>query len=258
MYVASPHPMHKDDALLCLRHGKAVLCEKPFTINAAQAEEVIGVARQNNVFLMEAMWTRFLPAVQKVREFVREGAVGDVQIVQADFGFRAGFDPKSRLFDPALGGGALLDVGVYCVSFASMLLGTPEHVVGTATLGKTGVDETAGVLLRYGSGAVAALSTTILANTPGEATIIGTAGRIKVHAPFWVPSVLTLSRDGQSEEALTLPFVGNGYNYQADEVARCVAQGLTESPQMPLGETLDIMKTMDTLRAQWGVRYPME
>ncbi len=258
VYVASPHPMHKADALLCLRHGKAVLCEKPFTINAAEAEEVIGAARANNVFLMEAMWTRFLPAVQRVRELVREEAVGDIQFVQADFGFRAGFDPKSRLFDPALGGGGLMDVGVYCISFASMLLGTPEHVTGTAVLGETGVDETAAMVLRYPSRAIAVLSTAIRSNTPHEATIVGTDGKIKVHSPFWKATTLTLSRGGRADEVIELPYEGNGYNYEALEVARCVGAGLTESQTMPLDETLEIMKTMDTLRAQWGVKYPME
>ena len=258
VYVASPHPMHKEDALLCLRHGKAVLCEKPFTINAAEAQEVISFARQNKVFLMEAMWTRFLPAVQKARQLVREGGVGDIQFVQADFGFRAGFDPKSRLFDPALGGGGLLDVGVYCLSFASMLLGTPEHITGTAVLGETGVDETAAMLLRYGSGAIAILSSAIRANTPQEVTIVGTDGNLKLQSPFWKATTLTFSRKGHSDEVLELPFVGNGYNYEAEEVARCVGAGLTENSQMPLDETLDIMKTMDTLRAQWGLKYPRE
>jgi predicted dehydrogenase len=258
VYIASPHPMHKADSLLCLRHGKAVLCEKPFTINAAQAEEVIGLARQNKVFLMEAMWTRFIPAVQRIRQIVREGAIGDVQFVQADFGFRAGFDPKGRLFDPALGGGSLLDVGVYCLSFASMLLGAPEHVVGTANLGATGVDETAGMLLRYPTGAIAVLSSAVRANTPQSATIIGTVGRLVVHSPFWKSTTLTLSREGRADEVLEIPFTGNGYNYEAEEVARCVGEGLTESPEMPLDETLIIMKTMDTLRAQWGIKYPME
>jgi predicted dehydrogenase len=181
-----------------------------------------------------------------------------VQIVQADFGFRAGFNPEGRLFNPALGGGALLDVGIYCLSYASMLLGTPTEVTGTASLGKTGVDETAAMSLVYGSGAVATLSTTIRANTPQSATIIGTAGKITVHSPFWIPKTLTLAREGQADELIELPYVGNGYNYEAEEVAHCVAQGLTESAQMPLAETQELMKTMDKLRAQWGVRYPME
>ena len=194
----------------------------------------------------------------KVRELVKDGAIGEVRMVQADFGFRAGFDPKSRLFNPELGGGALLDVGIYCLSFASMLLGTPEHVTGTATLGETGVDESSAMLLRYPQGAIAVLSTAVRLNTPHAATILGTEGKIRIHPPFWIPKALTLSRDGKDDETIELPYEGNGYNYEAQEVERCVGQGLTESPTMPLDETLTLMKTMDTLRAQWGVKYPME
>ena len=258
VYVASPHSKHKEDSLLCLNAGKAVLCEKPFTINAGEAQEVIRVARERKVFLMEAMWTRFTPIMGKVRELVKEGAVGDVRMVQADFGFRAGFDPKSRLFDPALGGGALLDVGVYCLSFASMVLGTPEHVTGTAHLAPTNVDDNAALALRYATGAVAVLGTSVSANTPQEAMVIGSEGTIHIHAPFWIPKTLTLSRSGKDPETIELPYEGNGYNYEAQEVERCVGQSLTESATMPLDETLEIMKTMDALRAQWGVKYPME
>ncbi len=258
VYVASPHSKHKEDALLCLNGGKAVLCEKPFTINAAEAEKVIQVARDKKIFLMEAMWTRFIPIMGKVRELVKDGAIGDVRMVMADFGFQAGFDPKSRLFDPALGGSALLDVGVYPISFASMLLGTPEHVTGTAHLAPTNVDDNAGMLLRYPKGEIAVLATTVNVNTPQRATILGTGGRIEIHPPFWIPKALILSRNGQADELIELPYEGNGYNYEAQEVERCMAQGLTESPIMPLDETLAIMKTMDDLRAQWGVKYPME
>ena len=258
VYVASPHSKHKEDSLLCLNGGKAVLCEKPFTINANEAAQVIGVARDKKVFLMEAMWTRFIPLMGKVRELVKDGAIGEIRMVQADFGFRAGFNPKSRLFDPALGGGALLDVGIYPLSFASMLLGTPEHVTGTAHLAETGVDDNSAMLLRYPKGEIAVLATSVNITTPQAATILGTAGKIQIHPPFWIPKALTLSRDGKDDERIELPYEGNGYNYEAQEVERCVGQGLTESPILPLDETLAVMKTMDTLRAQWGVKYPME
>lgn len=258
VYIASPHPMHKDDSLLCLDHGKAVLCEKPFTINADEAAQVIRVAREKNIFLMEAMWTRFTPLMGQVRELVRDGAIGDVRMIQADFGFRAGFNPESRLFAPALGGGALLDVGVYPLSFASMLLGTPVHVTGTAHLAESGVDDNAAMVLRYPKGEVAVLATSVNINTPQAAMILGTEGRIHIHPPFWIPKTLTLSRSGKDDEPIELPYEGNGYNYEAQEVARCMGQGLTESPIMPLDESLEIMKTMDALRAQWGVKYPME
>lgn len=258
VYVASPHPMHKDDALLCLNHGKAVLCEKPFTINAREAEEVIAAARKNNAFLMEAMWSRFTPVWAKIRQLLAEGAIGEPRMLQADFGFQAGFDPKSRLFDPALGGGALLDVGVYCVSLASMLFGTPVAQTGLATLGATGIDEQSAFVLRYGNGELAVLSTAVRTNTPHEATILGTSGSIRVESPWWIPKVLTLSQQGKDTQRIEIPFDGNGYNYEALEVMDCVRRGETESRHLPLSETLQIMQTMDALRAQWGLKYPQE
>jgi predicted dehydrogenase len=258
VYIATPHSGHEADSILCLSAGKAVLCEKPFCINAAQATRMAEAARKNGVFLMEAMWTRFLPVIAKVRELVREGAIGELRLVEADFGFRAGVNPESRLFNPALGGGGLLDVGVYTISLASMLLGTPTGATGFAKIGETGVDEEAAFVLRYPEGQTAVLSTAIRLNTAHVATLVGTAGRIRIHSPWWKGTTATLQRDGQPDETLDLPYEGNGYNYQAIEVARCVREGLSESPVMPVSETIEIMKTMDALRAQWGIKYPME
>ncbi|PJF45754.1 MAG: dehydrogenase, partial [Candidatus Thermofonsia Clade 3 bacterium] len=149
IYVATPHSLHHANTLLALQHGKHVLCEKPFAINAAQAQEMVDAARSAGLFLMEAMWTRFLPIMVETRRLIAEGAIGKVQMIQADFGFRASFNPASRLFDPALGGGALLDVGVYPISLASMLLGRPDRIAAVATLGATGIDENTGVLLGF-------------------------------------------------------------------------------------------------------------
>ncbi|MEO7717846.1 MAG: Gfo/Idh/MocA family oxidoreductase [Capsulimonas sp.] len=258
VYIATPHPMHAEDSILCLESGKAVLTEKPFTVNAAQARATIEAARANNVFLMEAMWTRFFPVMAKVRELIAAEAIGDLRIVQADFGFRAGVNPESRLFNAALGGGALLDVGSYCLSLASMLLGAPEQITGVAEIGETGIDEQNGILLRCAEGRIALLSSAVRTNTPQEATLIGTAGRIHIPSPWWKPSKLVLTRDGQETETLDLPYTGNGYNYQAVEVAECVRAGKTESSVMPQDESLRIMETMDALRSQWGLTYPME
>jgi predicted dehydrogenase len=258
IYVATPHSLHGDNSELCLQAGKAVLCEKPFAINAGQAEEVVALARKNRCFLMEAMWTRFLPAIEKARQLLADGAIGDVRIVSADFGFRAPFDPQSRLFDPHLGGGALLDVGVYLVSLASMVLGSPTRITSMAHLGRTGVDEQAAMILGYDQGQLAVLTTAIRTRTPQEARLIGTRGWIRLHSPWWCPMTLTLSIEGQEDEVFHLPFEGNGYNYEAAEVMRCLRAGDLESGIMPLAETLTIMETMDQLRAQWGLRYPME
>lgn len=257
IYIATPHSSHAEDALLCLDAGKAVLCEKPFTINAAQAERVIQRAREKQVFCMEAMWSRFLPLMSRLRETLAQGAIGEARMLHADFGFRAGVNPESRLFNPALGGGGLLDVGVYPISLASLLFGTPDQVTGLAHIGETGVDEQAGMVLRYDGGRLAVLSTGVTINTPQEAFILGTNGRIKIHAPWWKPSAMTVSANGKDDE-VSAPFEANGYQFEAQEVARCLRAGKTESDLLPLDETLQVMRTMDTLRAQWGLKYPME
>src|SRR3712207_3503491 len=176
VYIATPHPFHAENATLCLEAGKAVLCEKPFCVNAAEAERVVKLAREKGLFIMEGMWTRFFPLMEEVRRLVSEGAIGEVRMLNVDFGFRAGFEPASRLFDPKLGGGALLDVGVYCVSFASMILGQPSGSVGLSHLGETGVDEQASVVLEHEGGRLANLSIGIRTTTPQEATIMGTEG----------------------------------------------------------------------------------
>jgi predicted dehydrogenase len=258
IYISTPHSLHKDNTLLCLEAGKAVLCEKPFAINAAETEAMIKLARQKRLFLMEAMWTRFLPAVLKVRQLIAEDAIGEVRMLMADLGFRAEFDPKSRLFDPALGGGALLDVGIYTVSFASMLLGTPVKVTSLAHLGETGVDEQSAMLLSYAGGQLAVLAAAVRTDIPSEAIIMGTKGQIRVHAPIYCPVRLTLSRPEQGDEIIDAPLEGNGYNYQALEVMNCLRNGWLESATMPLDETLTIMRTMDEIRAPWGLKYPME
>jgi predicted dehydrogenase len=259
VYVATPHSLHRDNSLLCLQAGKAVLCEKPFAINAAEAEEVVAMAQERQLFLMEAMWTRFLPVLVKIRQLLADGAIGAVRIITADFGFCASFNPQSRLFDPHLGGGALLDVGVYTISLASMVFGSPpSRISSMAHLGQTGVDEQAAMILGYDQGQLAVLTTAIRTNTPQEATLNGTAGQIRIHAPWWKPDALTLSVQGQEDQVVHLPLEGNGYNYEAVEAMNCLRSGRAESDAMPLDETLAIMKTMDQIRAQWGLRYPME
>ena len=258
IYVATPHSLHKDNSLLCLQNGKAVLCEKPFTINAAEAEAVIALARQQKVFLMEAMWTRFLPLLVQVREYLAQGTIGEVYMVTADFGYRSRPNPQGRLWNPELGGGALLDVGVYNLSLASMVFGTPEQIVSLAHLGTTHVDEQAAMVLGYPEGKMAVLHTTIRLRTPMEACLIGTEGMIRIHSPWWNPPGMTLSVAGQKDVVLKDAKIGNGYNYEAAEVMACLRAGQLESAIMPLEETLAIMRTMDQLRAQWGLKYPME
>ena len=258
IYIGTPHSLHCEDTIMCLDAGKAVLCEKPFAINASQATDMIALAREKGLFLMEAMWSRFLPIIVQVRGLLADGAIGDLRMLSVDFGFRADVDPKSRLFDPHLGGGALLDVGIYPISLASMLLGPPTRITSMAHLGETSVDEQAAIIFGYGEGQLAILATAIRTDTPVEATLSGTKGRIRIHAPWYHGTALTLSVTDHEDVVMRLPYKGNGYTHEAIEVMRCLREGKLESDIMSLDETLSIMETMDTVRAQWGLSYPME
>ncbi len=263
VYVATPHGSHMDNSLLCLEGGKAVLCEKPFAVNAAQAERMVREARARGLFLMEAMWTRYFPLMGRVRSLIDEGALGEVRRLHADFGYRTDVKPDYWLFDLEQGGGGLLDVGIYPISLASMLLGrpgtvVPETVVAAAHLGETGVDEETEVILSYPGGRLAVCSTAVRTQTPWEATIMGTEAMLRILTPWWQPSKMKLIRPDWSSEDIEVPYEGNGYQYEAAEVMRCVREGKLESPLMPLDETLAIMRTLDEVRRQIGLVYPAD
>jgi len=258
VYVGTPHAFHHDHTLLCLEAGKHVLCEKPLALNAAQAGRMIEAARARGLVLMEALWTRFLPAVVRARALAAEGAVGDVRTVTADFGFRAPFDPGSRLFAPALGGGALLDLGIYPLNLAFMICGEPEAMASVATLGETGVDEEEAIVLGHAGGRQSLLAASLRVDTPREARILGTDGSLTLPFPWWAASRLVLRRRGGAEEILDLPGRGAGYAHEAEAFMDAIRAGDAEVAGMPLGESLRILRTMDALRARWGVRYPGE
>ena len=257
VYVATPHSLHAENTLMALKAGKPVLCEKPFAINAREAKSMIRSARTKGVLLMEAMWTRFLPSIVRLREMLKEGIIGDVRTLEAGFGFQRE-KREGRLFDPALGGGALLDIGIYPISLASMIFGRPTRITGLAEIGPTGVDEQAAIVLGHPKGQLAVLHNSIRANTFQEASIIGTRGRIRLHRGWWKGSDMTITLDQGGEEFLDFPFTGNGYQFEAEAFMKCMRDGETDNKIMPLDETLSIMKTMDALRAQWGLKYPME
>ena len=259
IYVSSPHPMHHDNTLLCLNADKAVLCEKPFALNAREAESMIQCARDRGLFLMEAMWTRFLPAIAQVRQWLADEAIGDVRLMMADFGFRANFNPEGRLLNPELGGGALLDIGVYVVSLASMVYGEqPDRVAALADIGTTGVDEQTTMAFHYDSGAMAALACAVRTDTPRAVSILGTKGNIHIPTPFYDTYTATLNVDGEAPVAVEPDRVENGFKYEIEEVGRCLRDGLLESPALSLEETLAIISTLDAVRAEIGLKYPME
>ncbi|TNM29759.1 Gfo/Idh/MocA family protein [Streptomyces sedi] len=258
VYVATPHSAHAEPVRLCLEAGTPVLCEKPFTLNAAQATELVELARERGVFLMEAMWTYCSPVVRRMMGVIAEGAIGEVRSVHVDFGFVAPTDPAHRLRDPKLGGGALLDLGVYPVAFAQLVLGEPSEVRAWAAM-SGGTDENTGLLLGYESGAVAALTCSFVADTARTAVVTGSRGRIEVPRGFLHPESFVLHRAGaDAPEEFTAPGPAVSYAHEAAEVGRALRAGELESPLVPLDGTLAVMRTLDAARREIGLRYPGE
>ena len=258
VYVATPHNVHKENALAAINARKAVLVEKPFSINAGEAEQVLSAALAQQVTVMEAMWTRFLPLYVHLRKLISEGSLGDTRLFTADFGISAVPENRPRLFDPSLGGGALLDVGVYPVSLASMFFGVPSGVTGFAQIGSTGVDELDSILLEYPGGRLASLNCSITVGMNLEAELCGTLARVRIHAPLWKSQSMTLTQNDGTETELKFPLQGNGYEYEAVHFMRLMREGKLESPLMSWEETRQVMVTMDQLRAAWKLKYPCE
>src|SRR5256884_1404164 len=250
VYVATPHPLHHANALLALHAGKPVLVEKAFTMNAAEARDLVATARREGLFLMEAMWTRFLPHIAEIRRLLAEGALGEIVTVTADHGQWLARDPDFRLFAPELGGGALLDLGVYPVSFASMVLGKPDRIVTLIDPAFTGVDGQTSMLFGYASGAQAVLTCTSSANSPTRGAIVGTEARIEIDGEVYGPTSFTLISRTGDQTYFDAERVGRGLWYEAEAVAGCLREGLLESPLMPLDETVSIMQTMDAVLAR--------
>jgi len=259
VYVGTPHADHAASARLALAAGKAVLCEKAFTLTRAEAESLVALAHKQRVFLMEAMWTRFLPAIAAVRRLVDEGAIGEPLTLQADFGFDCSELPAThRVLDPALGGGALLDLGIYPLSLASFLVGPITGVHAQAEVGPTGVDLHTAFMLSHANGGLSQGLCSLRSTTPWRALLLGTAGRIEIDSPFFHAGGFTLHRPGQPPSTQSLPHVGNGYAHQVAHVNECLREGRLESPVMPLDESVALMGWMDAIRTQVGVRYPQE
>lgn len=290
VYIATPQTRHKADSILCLNAGKAVLCEKPFTVTSQEAREVMAVAEQQRVFCMEAMWMRFMPLIQKVRQLIQSDEIGEIQLLTAGFGYPTEFDPQNRFFNPELGGGALLDRGVYPLSLAFFLLGKPSQISGNPCIGKTGVDDQSAMVLSYENGAMAVLHSTLRSYSSNEALIVGTRGKITIKEPFYKPENIIVTRFSdkpvvvtskkttfdtgwkrsvinqlkqnqllklliklrkEKSKSINQGLSGNGYNYEATEVVKCLQVGKLESDLMPLSETIEIMEAMELLLMQW-------
>lgn len=252
VYVATPHSQHHALAMAAIEAGKAVVVEKAFTASLAHTREVVELARSRGVFCMEAMWTRFQPAVVEARRLVAEGAIGDPFALQADLGAYRAYDPASRLFAIELGGGATLDLGVYPISMAQHFLGTPDKVVASGSLYPNGADASAVVTLHYADGRAASLVFALSTESPGRAVLWGTGGSIEIAPRFHHPTQLVVRRNGGGAEMLDCPVRGRGYVHEIDEVTRCLTAGLTESPTMPLADTLDVQWVMEETLTQLG------
>jgi predicted dehydrogenase len=255
VYIATPHPQHHPIAMAAIAAGKAVLVEKAFTATVEGAEHIISAARAHSVFAMEAMWTRFQPANRQVRAWLDDGAIGDVRTVQADLGVIREFDPTDRLFAKELGGGALLDLGVYPVSFAQWMLGAPERVVATGSIGVTGVELDADLLLAYPGARSALLTTSLHTPMPGAARVLGATGWIDILPRFHHPTDVVLHVAGAEPVHISAPPIGAGYAHELIEVTTCVAEGRTESEIMPLDDTLAVQRILEDAGHQLGVEW---
>jgi len=259
IYVATPHPFHAENAVLALEAGKHVLVEKPFALNAAEAQRVAETARRNGLVALEAMWTRFLPHMARIREIIASGRIGELRTLIADHTQDLPDDPAHRLNDMSLGGGSLLDLGIYPISFSYDLFGAPQVVTSVATFKQTGADATIATIFGYGDGRIA--STLSASDQAGRniATILGTEGRIDLDGVWYMPTSFTVyDSSGRELERYVSEVTGRGMQYQAFELERLVAEGLTESPLLPLDQTVAIMRTLDEIRGQIGLVYPGE
>ncbi|MDQ0618599.1 Gfo/Idh/MocA family protein [Arthrobacter globiformis] len=258
VYVATPHASHYTVAKAALEAGKHVLCEKPMTINAREASSLVSLAQEKGLFLMEAVWSRFLPSVQRAAQITASGELGEIRWMQADLGFPAPYHPDARLWKREDGGGALMDVGVYLLTWALAVLGRPHSLTATSHRNRDGVDAETAMTLLYPSGAQAQLMTSLTTVSTQTATVSGTKGMLRCNAPLFNPTELTITTGSGESRVEKFTPAGRGYTYQLREVLRCVQQGLTESATMPLAESLITMTLLDEARRQTGIRYPAD
>jgi predicted dehydrogenase len=254
IYIATPHTFHFEQTLMCLEKGKAVLCEKPMGVHAGETEKMIEAARSKDLFLMEGMWTRFIPATVKMLELLDQNAIGDLLFVHADFGFKSDADPESRLYNKSLGGGSLLDIGIYPIYLSLLTLGNPNEIRAMARMTESDVDSYCSMLFNHENGSKSVLESTIEAVTPIEASLYGSRGTLKLHSRFHHSERITLTLNGE-EQVLDLPYRGNGYYHEIEEVNHCILNQKTESEKLPLQTSLDLICTIDRVKKEIGLSY---
>jgi len=258
IYVATPHPAHKENVITALNAGKPVLCEKPFAVNTQEAQEMVDAAGANNVALMEAMWSRFLPHYAQVREIIASGILGKILTVHADHGQRLADQNIPRLIEPSLAGGALLDLGIYPVSFSHMILGNPTKITASGVLTDKGVDAQTSMIFDYANGAQAVLNTTMIEQTPCRAVVAGVNGWLEIDRVFYNPTSMRVTLFDGTVTQYPHTYTGHGLREQAEEFKQLVLSGKQESDLLNWKDTVDIMKTLDIVRSQIGLTYPFE
>lgn len=254
VYIASPHIFHREHSILCLKRKKAVLCEKPFAMNSKQVKEMIESAKANDTLLMEAMWTIFLPHFQMVMKEIKEGAIGNVTGIEADFGFSVRYDPESRLFKKELGGGSLLDIGIYPVFLALSVLGMPDKIEANATFFDNGADSSCNMVFNYGTHAKALLHCTLLKQTPTAAIIRGDSGKIIIHPKFHQPAAYTIEKDGKTRR-FDIAVSTLGFNYEIEHFSNLLLNGKTESNIMTFSTSEQLIHLLDAVRDAIGLHY---
>ncbi len=255
VYVATPHVKHHENVMFLLNGNVPVLGEKPFAMNGEQVREMVKTARTKGIFLMEALWSRFMPGIEKTLELVQSGAIGKVVSVKADFGFKAQFSPENRLFNKELGGGALLDIGIYPLFLSYLILGKPTTIKASAIFGSTGVDEQCGVVLTYADGQIALLDSTLQAKTDCIGLIQGETGQIRIHSRFHETMGISLVPEDQEPTEFDFTRTTHGYDYEIRHVMQCLAEDRTESPLWSLDDSLNLMDLLDAIRAEAGIVY---
>lgn len=255
VYIATPHVFHFENTMMCLKAGKSVLCEKAFGMNEEEVKKMIAEARKKELFLMEALWTRFIPSTEKILQLMEQETIGSIKYLRADFGFAANYDPNHRVFNKKLGGGSLLDIGIYPVYLSLLLWGAPQKIKANARINQDGIDSFCSMVFEYENQGQAFLESTLELDTPTEAYIFGEKGSIKVHGRFHHSEQLSIYTEKSTVESIQLPFKGNGYYHEIEEVNQCLLNGKIESDKMPHKMSLLLIQTLDKIRQQIGLNY---
>jgi predicted dehydrogenase len=255
VYIATTNNLHFEHTMMCMEAGKAVLCEKPFASNREQVEKMIAKAREKNVFLMEALWSRFLPCMLQFKEQMENGAIGKPRLLQCNFGFISPFDPNKRIYNPALGGGSIPDIGIYPIFTAMYLFGYPVEIKVMSVAAPTGTDYTTSILFKHERKEISMLTSSFEMNLDNEARLYGDDGYLKLHTMFHMPTKLSINRNNGKEEEIPVRLIGNGYNYEAAEVMDCLDKGLIESPGMSFSFSLDLIKVLDEVSRKASENY---